>query len=88
MKQLRDEIVSERGSRSIRTYSRGVAQRAVWTDDRLDDKPSSVDATFERIDLSLRELRAEQLSMRAELADEIRSSRAEHAAAIEGVRVA
>lgn len=41
----------------------------------MTDKLSSVDATFDRIDLSLREFRAEQLATRAELVSEMQTLR-------------
>ena len=55
-----------------------MAQRAEWTDDRIDDKMSAMDATFARIDESLRDLRAEMRDVRAELTagpEGLRSSR-------------
>jgi hypothetical protein len=36
-----------------------VAERTAWTDERLDDRMSSMDARFDRIEIELREFRAE-----------------------------
>jgi hypothetical protein len=36
-----------------------VAERTAWTDERLDDRMSSMDARFDRIETELREMRSE-----------------------------
>jgi hypothetical protein len=52
-------------------------ERARWSDERLDDRMSAIDTSFERV---FEELRAERVEMRAERADlraEVRAMRAE-----------
>jgi predicted nuclease with TOPRIM domain len=56
-------------------------ERARWTDERLDDRMSAIDTSFERV---FQELRAERVLMRsemgaerAELRTEMRATRAE-----------
>jgi chromosome segregation ATPase len=52
-------------------------ERARWSDERLDDRMSAIDTSFERV---FEELRAERVEMRAERADlraEMRAMRAE-----------
>jgi hypothetical protein len=39
-------------------------ERAVWTDERLDDLASRMDAGFQRVDTDMRELRQELSDMR------------------------
>jgi len=52
-------------------------ERAKWTDERLDDRMTAIDTTFDRV---FEELRAERVEMRAERAElraEMREMRAE-----------
>jgi uncharacterized protein len=54
-------------------------ERARWTDERLDDRMSAIDTTFERV---FEEMRAE----RAELRTEMRAGRAELSAEMRALR--
>jgi hypothetical protein len=52
-------------------------ERARWTDERLDERMSAIDTTFERIFEELRVQRAEMRAGHDELKAEIRALRAE-----------
>jgi hypothetical protein len=56
-------------------------ERTRWTDERLDDRMSAIDTSFERVFEELRaeraEMRAEMRAERAELRIEMRAMRAE-----------
>jgi hypothetical protein len=42
-------------------------ERAVWTDERLDDLARRMDAGFERVDRDIREMRVEMTGLRVEM---------------------
>jgi hypothetical protein len=46
-------------------------ERAMWTDERLDDLARRMDAGFERVDRDMRELRADVRAMRMDLSGQI-----------------
>ncbi len=46
-------------------------ERARWTDERLDERMAAIDQTFQRIDVSLRDLGEEMRAMRSDLTAEI-----------------
>ena len=48
-------------------------ERARWTDERLDERMAAIDQTFQRIDVSLRDLGEEMRAMRSDLTAEIRA---------------
>lgn len=50
------------------TLSGSTVERARWTDERLDDRMTAIDTTFDRV---FDELRAERVELRAELSDRL-----------------
>jgi hypothetical protein len=54
-------------------------ERTSWTDERLDEKMTAVDTTFDRIDRDLTDLRAEVRALRDELHEDMRLLRADFA---------
>jgi hypothetical protein len=52
-------------------------ERARWTDERLDDRMTVIDTTFDRVFEELRAERAESRAERAEFKAEMRAMRAE-----------
>ena len=62
---------------------------ARWTDERLDDRMSAIDTTFDRVFEEMRaertDFRAEMRAERAELRTEIRALRAELKAEMQGL---
>jgi hypothetical protein len=46
------------------------AMREAWTDERLDDLTNRMDRGFDRVDVDLRELKAEHKAFRGEVAKE------------------
>jgi F0F1-type ATP synthase membrane subunit b/b' len=65
-------------------------ERARWSDDRLDDRMSAIDKTFDGVFEELRaeraEFRAEMSAMRADLRAEMHGMRAELKAEMHGMR--
>jgi 5'-3' exonuclease len=52
-------------------------ERAKWTDERLDDRMTAIDTTFDRVFEELRTERAEARAERAEIRAEMQEMRAE-----------
>jgi hypothetical protein len=54
-------------------------ERTSWTDERLDEKMTAVDTSFDRIDGALTDLREEVRALRTDLHEDMRLLRADFA---------